>query len=106
MSAEFVWHLEDVLELSAEPYDVPYPVVCMDESPLSWSVRCALPQPVAPGRTARDDYEYRRMGTCKLFMMIQPLTGWRHVEVTEHCTAQDFARCMKALVDEHFPQRS
>jgi hypothetical protein len=106
VSAEFVWQLVDVLELSAEPYDVLYPVVCMDESPYQVFSEVRLPQPVAPGRTARDDYEYRRMGTCKQFMMIQPLTGWRPVEVTEHCTAQDFARCMKALVDEHFPQRS
>jgi hypothetical protein len=44
------------------------------------------------------------MGTCNLFMMGQPRAGWRHVEVTERRTAQDFAWCMKALVDEHFPQ--
>jgi hypothetical protein len=63
-----------------------------------------IPQPVAPGRPARDDYEYRRMGTCNLLMMCQPVAGWRHVEVTERRTAQDFAQWMRALVDEHFPQ--
>jgi Homeodomain-like domain len=33
VSAEFVWHMEDVLDLCAEPYDSHYPVVCFDESP-------------------------------------------------------------------------
>jgi hypothetical protein len=96
--------MEDILELYAEPYDVPYPVVCFDESPSQLVSEVRQPQPVAPGRPARDDYEYRRMGTCNLLMMFQPWAGWRHVEVTERRTAQDFAQCMKALVDEHFPQ--
>jgi DDE superfamily endonuclease len=52
----------------------------------------------------RYDYEYRREGTCNLFMFLQPLGGWRHVKVTDCRTAQDFAHCMKDLVDSHFPQ--
>jgi hypothetical protein len=96
--------MEDILDLYAEPYDRRYPVVCFDESPyqLVSEVRPALP--VAPGRPARDDYEYRREGTCNLFIFCQPLAGWRHVEVTDRRTARDFAQCMKALVDLHFPK--
>jgi transposase len=37
-------------------------------------------------------------------MFLQPLGGWRHVKVTDRRTAQDFAHCMKDLVDSHFPQ--
>jgi hypothetical protein len=96
--------MEDILDLYAEPYDRRYPVVCFDESPyqLVSEVRQALP--VAPGRPARYDYEYRREGTCNLFIFCQPLAGWRHVEVTDRRTARDFAQCMKALVDIHFPK--
>jgi hypothetical protein len=52
----------------------------------------------------RYDYEYRREGTCNLCMCFEPLQGWRHVQVTDRRTAQDFASCMRALVDVHFPQ--
>jgi DDE superfamily endonuclease len=96
--------MEDILELYAEPYDPQYPVVCFDESPYQLISEVRQPLPPAPGLPARYDYEYRREGTCNIFMFFQPLAGWRHVEVTARRTAQDFARCMKALVDEHFPQ--
>jgi hypothetical protein len=104
VSSDFIWRMEDVLDLYAEPYDAQYPVVCFDESPYQLLSEVRLSLPMVPGHPGRDDYEYRRMGTCNLFMMVQPLAGWRHVEVTERRTAQDFAWCMKALVDEHFPQ--
>ena len=32
MSAEFVAHMEDVLDLYAQPYDPRRPVVCFDET--------------------------------------------------------------------------
>jgi hypothetical protein len=96
--------MEDVLDLYAEPYDLQYPVVCFDESPYQLISEVRQPVPVAPGQPVRYDYEYRREGTCNLFMFVQPLGGWRHVKVTDRRTAQDFAQCMKDLVDSHFPQ--
>jgi hypothetical protein len=95
--------MEDILELSAEPYDAHYPVVCFDESPYPLVSEGRQPLPPLPGQPARDDYEYRRGGTCNVFMCLQPLVGWRHVEVTERRTAQDFADCRQALVEVHFP---
>jgi hypothetical protein len=95
--------MEDVLDLYDEPYDAAYPVVCFDESPqqLISETRQALPP--EPGQPARIDYEYRREGTCNLFMFFEPANGWRHVEVTARRTARDWAYCMKDLVDVHFP---
>jgi DDE superfamily endonuclease len=95
--------MEDVLELYAEPLQEQQPVVCFDERP------CVLhgdtrPTTLAqPGRTARYDYEYRRNGSCNLFMMFQPGAGWRHAKVTHQRTKTDFAQCMRELVDVHFP---
>ena len=74
MSAEFVAHMEDVLDpvsstgqaLYAEPYDSQRPVVCFDEtsSQLLAETRPALPgTPARPGIPLRQDYEYRREGT-------------------------------------------
>jgi DDE superfamily endonuclease len=96
--------MEDILDLYAEPYDQRYPLVCFDEKlyQLVSETRQALP--VRPGQPRRYDYEYRREGTCNLFMCFEPLRGWRHVEVTDRRTAQDFAVCMKELVDVHFPE--
>jgi hypothetical protein len=104
VSAEFVWRMEDILDLYAEPYDQQYPLVCFDEKLYQLVSEVRQPLPVAPGHPVRYDYEYRREGTCNLFMCFEPLRGWRHVKVTDRRTAQDFAHCMKELVDVHFPE--
>jgi DDE superfamily endonuclease len=96
--------MEDILDLYAEPYDPPYPVVCFDESPYQLVSEVRHPLPMAPGRSVRYDYEYCREGTCNLFMFLQPLQGWRHIKVTARRTAQDFAHCMQDMVDHHFPK--
>jgi DDE superfamily endonuclease len=95
--------MEDVLDLYAQPYDETRPVVCFDEQPRQLIAETRVPLPVVPGRPARIDYEYRRAGTANLFLVFEPLVGWRHVEVTAQRTNQDFAQQMKALVDTHFP---
>ena len=96
--------MEDLLDLYAEPYDPQYPLVCFDEKlyQLVSEVRQAVP--VRPGQPMRYDDEYRREGTCNLFMCFEPLQGWRHVKVTDRRTTQDFAQCMQDLVDRHFPK--
>jgi transposase len=62
------------------------------------------PIPMQPGQPARYDYEYRREGTANLFLFVQPLRGWRHVNVTARRTKRDFAEQMKELIDVHFPE--
>ncbi len=96
--------MEDVLELYAEPYDRQRPVICFDEQPRQLIAEIRTPLPAAPGRPQRVDYEYRRQGTCNLFLLVEPLAGWRHVEVTGRRTAADFAQQMRALVDVHHPE--
>jgi hypothetical protein len=94
--------MEDVLELLAEPYDPMRPVVCFDEKPLQLLADTREPKPVRPGEPALQDYEYRREGTANIFMNVEPLAGWRHVDVTEQRTKLDFAHQMKQLVDVHY----
>jgi DDE superfamily endonuclease len=101
--ADFVWHMEDVLQVYQLPYDPAYPVVCLDEASKQLIGEVAEPVPAAPGRPARIDYEYERKGTCNLFLMCEPLRGWRHVRVTGRRTRLDFAECIKELVDVHYP---
>jgi hypothetical protein len=95
--------MEDVLDLYAEPEDPQRPRVCFDECPYQLISETRQPLPSKPGRPQRYDYEYKREGTCNLFMFVQPHVGWRHVKVTDRRTKADFAQCMKDLVDLHFP---
>lgn len=104
VSSAFVYHLEDILELYAEEYMADYPVVCFDESPYQLISETRTPIPATPGQPERVDYEYRREGTCNLFMCMEPLRGWRHVAVTERRTAADFAYQLRDLVDIHYPE--
>ncbi len=103
MSPDYVWHLEDVLDLYAEPEDPRYPQVCFDESPVQLTSETRQPLPAQPGQPVRYDTEYKREGTANLFLFVQPLRGWRHVNVTKQRTQQDFAQQMRLLVDQYFP---
>jgi DDE superfamily endonuclease len=96
--------MEDILDLYAELFDPLYPVICFDEVPYQMVSETRKPLPLQNGKPRRYDFEYRRGGTCNLFMFLQPLAGWRHVKVTQRRTKQDFARCMHELVEVHFPQ--
>ena len=97
-------HMEDVLDLYAQPYDPRRPVVCFDETSTQLLADTRPPLPAQPGRPARQDYEYRREGTRNLFLTCEPMAGWRHVQVTERRTMQDFARRMRWLADEAYPE--
>ena len=59
--------------------------------------------PLKPGKPIREDYEYERHGVANLFLVIEPLRGWRKVRVTERRTKQDFAEQLWQLADEDFP---
>ncbi len=95
--------MEDVLEVYARPRDPDRPVICLDETSKQLIAETRTPEPAAPGRPARLDYEYVRNGTANLFMIYAPLEGWRHVKVTDRRTAVDYAHALKDLADAHFP---
>lgn len=95
--------MEDVLDLYAEPLQVERPVVCFDERPVQLLNDTREPLPMKSGQVKRYDFEYKRQGTANLFVMCQPLLGWREVKATEKRKKVDFAQCMKELVDVHFP---
>ena len=95
VGGEFVAAMEDVLDLYAEPYDPDRPVVCFDETSTQLLADTRPPIPVQPGQPRRQDYEYRRGGTRNIFLTCEPLTGWRHLAITQRRTMQDFAHQMR-----------
>ncbi len=103
-SAEFVYHMGDVLEVYTRPCDPRRPVVCMDETPKQLVGETRRRWPTAAGRVARHDYEYVRNGVANLFMFFEPLVGRRRVKVTERRTRIEWAAEVRELVDRVHPQ--
>jgi hypothetical protein len=103
-NAEFVCAMENVLEVYHRPFDARHPVVCMDETSKQLVKETRVPEPAAPGRSARFDYEYERNGTANVFMFVEPLRGWRKANITDRRTRSDWAQQIKALVDVHYPK--
>jgi transposase len=103
-NADFVCAMENVLEVYTRPYDAKRPVVCLDEKSKQLVYETRKPIAARPGEVARCDYEYERNGTANLFMMVEPLRGWRIVQVTTRRTKMDFAMQVKELVDVHYAE--
>ncbi len=94
--------MERVLDIYKLPYNEDYPVVCMDESPKQLIEQLASTA-MKPGQEARVDYEYIRHGMVNIFIANEPLSGNRMVEVTEFKTKKDWARFVKRIADEMYP---
>jgi DDE superfamily endonuclease len=103
VDGEYVARMEDVLDLYAEEPDPKRPVVCFDESPVQLIGEVRQPIPAEPGQPERYDYEYRRNGTVNLFVLLDANRSWRKVKVTERRAAEDYAQCLRELVDVHYP---
>jgi hypothetical protein len=100
---DFVWRMEDVLEVYQRPLDPVRPVVCLDETSRQLLGEVRSPLPAVPGHPARHDPEYVRNGVANCFLVTEPLRGRRDVLVSAQRTRLDFAGCVKQLVDDHYP---
>lgn len=102
-NAEFVCQMEDVLDVYHSAYNGKILLVCLDERPVQLIGELRRPIPVKPGRKTRYDYEYKRNGVANIFMIFEPLNGKRQMQVTRRRTKQDWAKCVKWMVDELYP---
>jgi DDE superfamily endonuclease/homeodomain-containing protein len=102
-NSEFVANMEQVLDVYKRPYDENNPVVCMDESPKQLISDARPSIPIKPGQQARVDYEYVRHGMVNIFMANEPLKGSRLVEVTSFKKKKDWAKFVKRIADELYP---
>lgn len=102
-SSAFVASMEDVLEVYARPYDPKRPMVCMDEKPLQLLGHARKGYRMKPGSEEKIDSEYVRHGTCSIFMFVEPLGCRRYVDAQDHRTKVDWARQIKRLCDEDYP---
>jgi hypothetical protein len=96
--------MEETLNVYQRPYDEQRPLVCFDEATKQLVAHVNEPIARKPGQPEIVDYEYKRNGTGNLFMLNEPLTGRRMVLVTERRTAVDYAKAIRYLVDEMYPE--
>ena len=101
LTAEFRERMEDVLDQYEKPYDPVEPVICLDEQPYQLLDDARPPQRAAPGKLAKQDYEYRRCGTCSIFVAVEPAAGKRFVQARRHRKRADFARFVRDLLKRY-----
>ena len=100
--AEFVAHMEAVLDVYAQPYAPTRPTICMDEQPVQFQRESRPPLPATAKHGKRIDYEYERAGTASIFMFTEPLAGWRKVSVRESRTKVDWAIEVAHILEERY----
>lgn len=91
------------MEVYHRPYDPQYPQVCMDESCKQLIGEVRDPIPAAPGHPVLLDDEYVRNGVAEIFLEVEPLTGRRHVEITEHRKKVDWADFIREMLNTRYP---
>ncbi len=94
--------MESVLEVYQRPLDPDFPVICLDEQLKQLVSETIEPIGAKPGQKERYDYQYERNGTANVFMVCNPIEGWRMAKVTQRRTAIDYAHLLKELVDGYF----
>jgi hypothetical protein len=100
-NGSFVANMERVLDVYKRPFDPLHPVVCMDESPKQLIGEVRPPVPASPGQPAKQDYEYRRVGVCNIFLACEPLAGKRLVTITERKTKRDWAVFLEQIAGHY-----
>jgi len=91
-----------VLDLYSKPYDPQRPVVCFDEKSKQLLEDSRPSIPMKPGSAQRYDYEYRRNGTCNIFVAVEPKAGNHYIQVTDQRKRNDFAWFIKDMVDSNY----
>lgn len=102
-NAAFVARMEALLDLYRQPYKPLEPVLCMDESLKELQQAVYFPLQTAPGRPVRFDYLYKPAGAATLLLCVEPLHGWRYIQVREHRKFEDWAHFMRHVLDTFYP---
>lgn len=104
MTEQYRSRMYALLDLySRKTYDPKYPIVCMDEKSKQLLEDSRPAIKARPGQLEKYDYEYRRKGTCNIFLAVAPKEGMRVTKVTDTRTKADFANFIEDLVEYHFP---
>ena len=103
LTTDFLWHMENILDLYELPYNPRRPLICFDERPCQLIGEIVAPLPMESGKPTREDYQYERNGVCSLLIAFEPLRGYRFVQIRKHRTKQDYALFMNELAYAQYP---
>lgn len=76
----------------------------MDESPKQLIGETRVPVPMSIGKIRMCDYEYERFGICNIFLVNEPLVGFRKVKITPRKCKVDWAEFIKEIADKYYPE--
>lgn len=93
--------MERVIDLYEKDYDEQYPILSLDERPCQLLDNIMTPLLPKPGSCAKEDYHYKRMGTCCVLMAIEPKTGKRIVEVRETRKKTDYKEFLEKVAESY-----
>ena len=94
--------MESVLRLYAEPPTQGVVRLCVDERPCQLVDEVMSPLAAKPGKVRKVDYEYKRQGTCCVFIAYDMDRGWRYTEVRKQRTKKDYAAFIDRLLCLHY----
>lgn len=102
-NGDFVAHMDRVIRTYQRDYNPSWPVICLDEKPFQLHLDARPSIPPDCGSNKKVDSEYVRNGTCSIFTMIEPHTGYIYLEVRERRTKLDFAYVVKNILENIYP---
>lgn len=85
ITSEFIWRMEQVLDVHEQPYNPQRSVICFDERPCQLIGDILVPIPMKPGCPKREDYHYQRNETCVIFIAVEPLAGANYCILRSAC---------------------
>lgn len=100
---DFVYKMEAVLDVYERPFNVKHPVICLDESPYQIISEMKKSYMDAEG-ILREDYEYKRQGVKSMYMITEPLGGYRKVYIEDNHNSITYAKVVKRIVEEKYPE--
>jgi hypothetical protein len=101
LNDQYITKMEDVLATYEKPYDPAEPVVCLDEKPVTLHADVRPPSPAKPGREARRDNEYQRIGTANVFSAVEPKAGRHFTFATPDRSGFEFAQVAAHLAFQY-----
>jgi len=99
LTAQYRQRMYALLDLYAKPFRASEPVICVDEKSKQLLGEVRVPLPMKAGAPAKADGEYVRVGTCNLFVAVEPKRGHRTVVVTDHRAKVDFVAFIEHLLN-------
>lgn len=104
IDGEYLACMEDVLDLYQQSEQKGVVRLCLDERPCQLLDDVLVPLPMKEGKPLREDYEYKRMGSCVVFMVYDTDKGIRYGKISQTRKKEDYAAFVDEVLKQHYPK--